>query len=63
MNEEWYFKEVAKLITIIEQGRIKTEIVARGYVIEKLKMIFNGCGIGMHTSLEPAVEELLRKRQ
>lgn len=52
-TEDYYIKEIVKLICIMEQDSDNKDLtIHRDYVKEKLNMIINGSGIGIHPSLE-----------
>ena len=62
MDEEYYIKEIAKLICIIEQSKNSDIMVGRSYVKEKLERIINGIGVGIHPSLEGYVEDYIKNK-
>lgn len=61
MDEEYYIKEIVKLLAIVEQepndGRMY-----RSYVKEKLERIIHGIGIEIHSSLESWVEDYIKNK-
>jgi len=60
MNEEYYQREIIKLFAILNQDE-KEIMIAKSYVIEKLNMIMQEVGIGIHPSLIPVVMQEFKK--
>lgn len=64
MKEEWYQKEVANLIAVLESGKETLgPKIHREYVLEKLYRIIERTGIGVHPSLNVKIEEILKTNQ
>lgn len=61
MDEEYYIKEIVKLLGIVEQEP-NDGTIHRIYIKEKLERIIHGIGVGIHPSLEPWVKEYISDR-
>jgi hypothetical protein len=60
--DEWYVREVFKLLFIMKQEDFKKDnFVSKDYIIEKLERIITGIGIGIHPTLRWCVEKAMKK--
>lgn len=61
-SAKWYQKEVVKLLAIMNQDDTdNNSFISKEYIKEKLNRILSEIGIGIHPTLEPYVEEIVKK--
>lgn len=59
-SNEWYREEVAKLLAIVKQDDNR-DFIHKDYLDEKLSRILHEIGIGIHPTLKPVVDKILKR--